>query len=221
MIHFTVQNRNAGRTLVASVLAVSAALMCCAVPRAHAQAGRLDTHFGQAGTVTAFAMARYDFESELDMATNAAASFAGVPVPNSKIDCRTLLSAKELAGIAHLAAVQDPVQISGDDPSSPIAKGVTTCTYGAGGWIVKFSVYGGPSVSSVFESVWKNQKGTKLSGIGDGAYFDPSGLNNGVARSKGFGLTLQFLSGFMTKEPPPATMQSWTEQILKLVIGRL
>jgi len=195
--------------------------MFCAVPRADAQAGRLDTHFGQADTLTAFAMARYDFKAELHMATAAAGPLAGASAAASGTDCRSLMSAKELASITHLAAVKDPVQISGDDPNTPIAKGITTCTYGAAGWIVKFAVYGGPSVSSIFDSVWKNQKGTKLSGIGEGAYFNPSGLNNGVARSKGHGLTLQFLSGFMTKEPPPATMQSWTEQILKLVVGRL
>lgn len=152
-------------------------------------------------------------------------TFWAVPRANAqgaaKANCRTLLSAKEVGKIMELAKVEGPEQLSGDNPGSPIAKGVTTCTYGAPGWMVQLSVYGGPSVQSPFGTIWKNQKGTPLSGIGEGAYFDASALKNGVARAKGVGLTVQFLAGFMTKNPPPAVMRSWTEQILKLVVERL
>jgi hypothetical protein len=138
----------------------------------------------------------------------------------SPIDCRTLLSAKEVAKITGIAVVKDPEQMSGDDPDTQIAKGVTTCIYGAPGWVVKLSVYGGPSMQSVFDpAVWKNNEGTALAGIGEGAYFSEHGLNTGIARVKGVGLTFQVLSFVHT--PPSAALQSWTEQILKLVASRL
>jgi hypothetical protein len=145
----------------------------------------------------------------------------GAQAQAGKVNCSTLLSSKEVATVLGTTGIQDPEQLSGDDPTSPLAKGVIVCVYATPKLIVKFSVYTGPSVQSPFGTVWKDKKGTPLAGIGEGAYFDEKGLNTGVARVKGKGLTLQLISGFMTKSPPTATTQSWTEQILKIVAGRL
>jgi hypothetical protein len=146
-------------------------------------------------------------------------AFPQASAQTGKVNCGTLLSAKELAKITGLAVTKDPEQDSGDDPSTKMAKGITVCTYGAPGVVVALKVYSGPSLQSVFDTLWKSKKGTALAGIGDGAYFDESGLDMGLARAKGFGLAFQVIS-FM-KTYPPATKRSWTEQILKLAVGRL
>jgi hypothetical protein len=155
-------------------------------------------------------------------AVGAAAMLQVVPpaqAQTGKFKCGTLLSAKELAQITGLAAQKDPEQDSSDDPSSKLAQGVVVCTYQVPGIVVALKVYSGPSVRSVFDTLWKNKKGTALAGIGDEAYFDESGLDMGLARAKGLGVAFQVES--FVKSYPPATKRSWTEQILKLVIGRL
>jgi hypothetical protein len=171
---------------------------------------------------SAFLLVKENSTRPLTLALTATLILLAIPHAHAQTaNCRSLLAAQEVAKITGLRGIEGPDQTSGNDPKSQVEKGVTICLYQVNGSFLKLSVYDGRSLHTIFDSLWRNKKGTQMTGVGEDAYFDAKGLYAGIARAKGRGLTLQYVSGFMTKRPSDASLRSWTEQSLKLVASRL